>query len=113
LVAEPNPDQQVVTSKPASASPVRAAVPAVQPNPDEQVPAGAPASRGVPIPAGYGTVGPPRVIVRVSAPSGFDWGDAGIGAASGIGVSMLGFAAALAVSQRRTRHQRDAAAATS
>jgi hypothetical protein len=47
-------------------------------------------------------------IVRVSAPnSGFDWGDAGIGAAGGVALSMIGLGGALAVSQhraRRTRH---------
>jgi len=44
-------------------------------------------------------------IVRVTAPnSGFDWGDAGIGAAGGFALSMIGLGGALAVSQRRTRH---------
>jgi hypothetical protein len=46
----------------------------------------------------------PPTIVRVTAPSrGFDWGDAGIGAAGGFGLSMIGIGGALAVSQRRTR----------
>jgi hypothetical protein len=35
--------------------------------------------------------------------SGFDWGDAGIGAAGGLALSMVGLGGALAVSQRRTR----------
>jgi hypothetical protein len=47
-------------------------------------------------------------IVRFQAPaSGFDWGDAGIGAAGGLALSMIGLGGALAVSQhhtRRTRH---------
>jgi hypothetical protein len=51
-------------------------------------------------------VGPPT-IVRVSAPnSGFDWGDAGIGAAGGVALSMIGLGGALAVSQHRTRRTR-------
>jgi hypothetical protein len=42
----------------------------------------------------------------VQAPSsGFDWGDAGIGAAGGLALAMLGLGGALAVSsQRRARH---------
>ena len=48
----------------------------------------------------------PTPIVHVIAPqSGFDWGDAGIGAASGLAISMFGVGAAFAItSQRRTRH---------
>jgi hypothetical protein len=44
-------------------------------------------------------------VVRIQAPgSGFDWGDAGIGAAAGVALSMIGLGGALAVSQRRTRY---------
>ena len=43
-------------------------------------------------------------VVTVQAPAnGFDWGDAGIGAAAGFALSMIGLGGALAVSQRRTR----------
>lgn len=45
----------------------------------------------------------PATIVRVSSGGGFDWGDAGIGAAGGIAISMLGLGTALAVSGRRAR----------
>ena len=46
----------------------------------------------------------PPTIVRVSSPNGgFDWGDAGIGAAGGIALSMIGMGSALAVSARRAR----------
>ncbi len=46
-------------------------------------------------------------IVRVSVPaSGFDWGDAGIGAAAGLAITMLGVGGALVVSQRGLRHPR-------
>ncbi len=49
----------------------------------------------------------PAAVVRVQVPaSGFDWGDAGIGAAGGLALSMIGLGGALAVSQRRTRRAR-------
>jgi hypothetical protein len=43
-------------------------------------------------------------IVRVAAPGGFDWGDAGIGAAAAFGLSMLavGGGVALITQRRRT-----------
>ena len=66
----------------------------VQPNPDQQTPASAPAT-----------------IVRVSTPSsGFDWGDAGIGAAAGIALSMLALGLVLVVSQHHARRSRGPAA---
>ena len=70
--------------------------PAAGPNPDGQTPVDAPAT-----------------IVRVSTPSsGFDWGDAGIGAAGGLALSMLGLAGALMLSQRRERRSSRSAALT-
>ena len=58
-----------------------------RPNPDQQGPVGAPAA-----------------IVRVGTPSsGFDWGDAGIGAAGGFALSMLALGLVLVVSQHRAR----------
>jgi hypothetical protein len=43
-------------------------------------------------------------IVRVTARNGgFDWGDAGIGAAGGLALSLVGLGGALAMSQHRTR----------
>jgi hypothetical protein len=48
---------------------------------------------------------PPTQIVHVTTPTSFDWGDAGIGAAGGLAISMLGLGSALVItSQRRTRH---------
>jgi hypothetical protein len=45
----------------------------------------------------------PPVVARVQAPqSGFDWGDAGIGAA-GLALTVIGIGGAFAVSQRRSR----------
>ena len=53
-------------------------------------------------------------IVRVITPnSGFDWGDAGIGAAGGLALAMLGLGGTLALSQRRTRHPDSPPARTS
>jgi hypothetical protein len=44
--------------------------------------------------------------VRVTAPSGgFDWRDAGIGAAGGFALSMIGIGGALVVSGRRTHRE--------
>jgi hypothetical protein len=55
---------------------------------------------------GYGS-GTAAPVVRVTSPStGFDWGDAGIGAAGGIALSMIGLGGALAVSQNRGRRTR-------
>jgi len=49
----------------------------------------------------------PQAVVRVSTPDGgFDWGDAGIGAAGGFALAMLGLGGALVVSQSRTRRTR-------
>jgi hypothetical protein len=46
----------------------------------------------------------PQAVVRIQTPpSGFDWGDAGIGAAGGLALAMIGVGGALAVSQRGRR----------
>jgi len=46
----------------------------------------------------------PQAVVRIQAPpSGFDWGDAGIGAAGGLALAAIGVGGALVVSQRRGR----------
>jgi hypothetical protein len=56
----------------------------------------------------------PERIVRVQTPNGgFDWGDAGIGAAGGLALSMVGLGAALGVSQHRARRTRGTTALTS
>lgn len=39
----------------------------------------------------------------VQAGGGFDWGDAGIGAAGGVALSILGIGSALTISGRRSR----------
>lgn len=45
-------------------------------------------------------VSAPVTIAHVTAPNGFDWGDAGIGAAGGLALALVGLGGALAVSQR-------------
>jgi hypothetical protein len=49
----------------------------------------------------------PQAVVRIQTPpNGFDWGDAGIGAAGGLALAMIGVGGALVVSQRRPRGNR-------
>lgn len=60
----------------------------------------------------------PVNAVPPSAPAatpieGFDWGDAGIGAAGGLAISVVGIGGALALSQRRTRRTRPTTVAAS
>jgi hypothetical protein len=74
-------------------------------------------------PAGFAINSPPAgatqspqpavQVVRVPAPGGFDWGDAGIGAAGGLGLSMLAVGGGLVIAQRRERRSSRPAAATS
>jgi hypothetical protein len=52
-------------------------------------------------------------VVRVSAPAnGFDWADAGIGAAGGVALTMVGVGGALVASGRRSRRTQRTPAAT-
>lgn len=68
-----------------------------------EVPAGSPSMFAHATPPSR-PVSPPATIVRVTAPNnGFDWGDAGIGAAGGFALSMVALGGALAVSQSRAR----------
>ena len=82
--------------------------------PCSEVCSGGAASYGVPSP-NVGTTGSNRpTIVRIVAhDGGFDWGDAGIGVAGGVALSMLGLGGALATSQRRTRRSARSATLTS
>jgi hypothetical protein len=50
---------------------------------------------------------PQTPVVRIITPaSGFDWGDAGIGAAGGLALAMLGFGVGLVISHHRPRRTR-------
>jgi hypothetical protein len=59
----------------------------------------------------FTSVGTPRPVVRIEmAPSGFHWGDAGIGAAGGIALSLIAAGSVLGTAQYRTRRERGTAA---
>jgi hypothetical protein len=102
----PNPDEQPLTAPAVPSASAAAGSVTVRPNPDEQVTAG---TRGAgPVLDAIQNHDAARVIRQVVVPvtkpnAGFDWGDAGIGAAAAIGLAMLGVGAAFARSQRRAR----------
>lgn len=52
----------------------------------------------------------PELIVRSAPARGFDWGDAAIGAAGGLGLSLVGIGGALAKQRRSRRTHRPLAA---
>ena len=112
-----------------AASPASAMFPAASPGPCSETcsgdghgpgvsrPAATPTSTGprsdVSSTNGYDLTRVPPTVVRItSGDNGFDWGDAGIGAAGGLGLSMVGLGAALAVSQHRTQRTRASTAPT-
>ena len=85
---------------PSGPSQIATAQRVVRPNPDQQVP---PAAATV-----------PPTAVRFFAPNGgFDWGDAVIGAAGGIALTVLCIGGGLAVAQRRGRRSGSPTAVTS
>ena len=52
------------------------------------------------------STGIPSTVVHVASTDGrFDWGDAGVGAAGGLALSMLGIGGTLAVSSQRRKRQ--------
>ena len=96
-VVRPNPDQQAAQLARAAAARSAPTAWVVRPNPDEQVP-----------------LTGPSAIVRVAQPGGgFDWGDAGIGAAGGVAISILALGLLLMVSLYRGRRSKRAAAIAS
>ena len=66
----------------------------------------------IPVATPYGVdntnaIAPPAVVRIQTVAGGFDWGDAGIGAAGGLALAMLGVGGGLVISHhrpRRTRH---------
>ena len=71
------------------------------------LPAAAAAKPVGPDPAGASFAIAPTPAVRITTPaSGFDWGDAGIGAAGGLAIAMLGLGSAVVISQHRPRRGR-------
>jgi hypothetical protein len=55
----------------------------------------------------------PASAQTATSGSGFDWGDAGIGAAGGLAISVVGIGGAFALSQRRSRRTRPTAVTAS
>jgi hypothetical protein len=105
-VVRPNPDEQAAIAAAHNSPPV------VRPNPDEQA-AIAAAHTGVPVgpnPDQQTAGSPSQTTVHVTASNrGFDWGDAGIGAAATVlllGVGLAGTRVATSTRKRRTRQER-------
>jgi hypothetical protein len=67
------------------------------------VPAGSPSMLSQTAPPAQPVSSSPTIVRVTAGNSGFDWGDAGIGAAGGIALSMIGLGGVLAVSQNRAR----------
>jgi hypothetical protein len=60
-----------------------------------------------PDPTGASYTIPQTPVVRITTPvSGFDWGDAGIGAVGGLALAMLGVGGGLVISHQRPRRTR-------
>jgi hypothetical protein len=71
------------------------------------VPATATARPVGPDPSGASFTLPQSPVVRITTPaSGFDWGDAGIGAAGGLALALLGVGGGLVISHQRPRRAR-------
>jgi hypothetical protein len=71
------------------------------------LPATATAKPVGPDPSGASFAIPQTPVVRITAPaSGFDWGDAGIGAAGGLALALLGVGGGLVISHQRPRRAR-------
>jgi hypothetical protein len=71
------------------------------------LPAAATAKPIGPDPSGTSYAIPQTPIVRITTPaSGFDWGDAGIGAAGGLALAMLGVGGGLLITHQRPRRTR-------
>lgn len=52
-------------------------------------------------PVSLSLTGPPVKVIRASAHGGFNWGDAGIGAAGGVGLLVLALGGGLVTAQHR------------
>jgi hypothetical protein len=94
------------SARPVGADPVNwgadTAPAAVYSQPDKSIAAVSPPSS-----AGVARAGVPPAPVRIQTPpSEFDWGDAGIGAAGGAALALLGLGGALVLSQRRPHRSR-------
>jgi len=71
------------------------------------LPATATAKPVGPDPSGASFAMPQTPVVRITTPaSGFDWGDAGIGAAGGLALALAGVGGGLVISHQRPRRTR-------
>ena len=68
------------------------------------VSAGSPSLRSQPTKQTTGQATAPTIVRIVAREGGFSWGDAGIGAAGGLALSVIALGGGLAVSQRRGGH---------
>jgi hypothetical protein len=95
--ARPNPDEQTVTGAGAN----RTSAPVFSRQDKSIVSATAPSNA-----AGSAVTAPAAPpVVHIQAPAGgFDWGDAGIGAAGGLALALIGLGGAFVVSQHRNRN---------
>ncbi|MBV8998779.1 MAG: hypothetical protein JO304_06950 [Solirubrobacterales bacterium] len=124
VVARPNPDQQTSQTVPPILPAAKPSQSAVVRQADQQErlaylarhkPAGATYSNAeMSAYADATPTGVPGTVVHVvSHDGGFDWGDAGIGAAGGLGLALVGVGGAFAISQqRRTRRSNGSAVIT-
>jgi hypothetical protein len=109
------PDKSMVAVKSLSAAVVaKTSVPPSLPRPERYRVAALSALSDRQLAAAFGVaphvaakVGPPQAVIRVQTPqSGFDWGDAGIGASAGFMLAMLGLGGGLLISRQRPRRAR-------
>jgi hypothetical protein len=95
--ARPNPDEQIVTGATANRTSAR-----IYSRQDKSIVSATSPSTTA---GSIAKASAAPSAVRVQAPAtGFDWGDAGIGAASGLALSLIGLGGALVVSQHRNRN---------
>jgi hypothetical protein len=97
------PVAQPVASSPQDVKSARDLGRATQTSPVQDVKPAVDLRRAAPTSSFAGTVDPRPHVVTVSTPSGFDWGDAAIGAAGGLGLALAAAGSAMAVTARR-RH---------
>jgi hypothetical protein len=64
-------------------------------------------------PPGWPANTPTIELVQSTPRAGFDWGDAGIGAAAGLGLSMLAVGGSIVLVRRHGHHSRTPPSATS
>jgi hypothetical protein len=106
----------VILSLAATGAPIASASPVGANHPTSEQPASAgvysrPDKSVIPSGGNVATAATPPPVIRIQvAKGGFDWGDAGIGAAGGLALSMIGLGGVLGAAQYRGRRSRETAA---